>query len=58
MRQRTILWSLTAFFGASVIFQAIKSLTKDSPTGVSVGIQLVALALMVVVIVLFVRKKK
>ncbi len=58
MERRTILWSLTVFFGASVTFQAIKSATAGSPTGVSIGIQLVALALMVLAIVLVVRRKK
>jgi hypothetical protein len=54
----TLLWCITVFFGASITFQAIKSATEDSPQGVSLGLQAVALALMIVAVVLLVRKRK
>ena len=58
MERKTILWCITVFFGASITFQAIKSATEDSPQGVSLAIQSVALVIMIVAVVLIVRKKK
>lgn len=58
MNRKSVLWSITVFFGASITFQAIKSATRDSPAGVSLGLQGVALALMIVAIVLIVRKQQ
>jgi hypothetical protein len=55
--RKTILWCLTVFFGASITFQAIKSATENSPQGVSLAIQSVALVIMIVAVVLIVRKK-
>ena len=57
MERKTILWCITVFFGASITFQAIKSATEDSPEGVSLAIQSVALLIMIVAVVLIVRKK-
>lgn len=57
MNRKTFLWSITVFFGASITFQAIKSATEDSPQGVSLGLQALALGLMIVVIVLILRKR-
>jgi hypothetical protein len=54
----TVLWCITVFFGASIAFQVIKSLTEDSSDGVSLGLQAVALALMIAGIVLVVRKRR
>ena len=57
MDRTTVLWCITVFFGASIAFQVIKSLTEDSSDGVSLGLQAVALALMIAGIVLVVRKR-
>jgi hypothetical protein len=57
VERKTILWCITVFFGASITFQAIKSATEDSPQGVSLAIQSVALLIMIVAVVLIVRKK-
>jgi len=57
VERKTILWCITVFFGASITFQAIKSATENSPQGVSLAIQSVALVLMIVAVVLIVRKK-
>jgi hypothetical protein len=54
----TVLWCITVFFGASITFQLIKTATEDSPQGVSLGLQGVALVLMIVAVVLIVRKRK
>ena len=58
MERKTILWCLTVFVGASITFQAIKSAPEDSPQGVSLAIQSVALVIMIVAVVLIVRRKK
>jgi hypothetical protein len=55
--RKTILWCITVFFGASIAFQAIKSATDESPDGVSLGLQALALVLMIVAIVLLLRKR-
>lgn len=57
MSRKTVLWCITVFFGASVAFQAIKSATEDQSDAVSLAVQAVALALMIVAIVLIVRKR-
>ena len=57
MDRKTILWCITVFFGASITFQAIKSATENSPQGVSLAIQSVALVIMIVAVVLIVRRK-
>ena len=57
MSRKTVLWCITVFFGASVAFQAIKSATEDQSDAVSLGLQAIALALMIVAIVLIVRKR-
>ena len=54
--RRTLLWTLTAFFGATVIFGLIRSNTEDAGAGVSIGLQLVALALIVAAIVVVQRR--
>jgi hypothetical protein len=56
--RKTILWCITVFFGASITFQAIKSATENSSQGVSLGLQSVALLVMIVAIVLIVRKRR
>lgn len=47
MDRTTLLWTLTLFFGASVVFGLIRSATKDEGTAASLGFQ--ALALVVIV---------
>jgi len=56
MNRNTFLWTITAFFGASVIFGLIRTLTEDAGSGVSLGLQLVALAVIVVAIVIVQRR--
>jgi hypothetical protein len=57
VNRKSVFWTLTVFFGASVAFQAIKGATDDSPVGVSLGLQAAALVVMIVAIVLIVRKQ-
>jgi len=52
----TALWVLVAFFGGSVLFGGLRRLTEDESTGVVVAVQLGALALVIAVVVLLVRR--
>jgi hypothetical protein len=54
----TVLWTLVLFFGASIMFAAIRSATEDEGTGLSLALQLVAGLVLVGVIVLFVRRRR
>ena len=56
MNQNAVLWVLVVFFGGSVVFGGLRRLTEDEPTGVVVAVQLGALALIVTVVVLVVRR--
>jgi hypothetical protein len=55
--RKTALWCLTVFFGASITFQALKSVTDDSSQGVQLAVQTGALAVMIVAVVLIVRSR-
>ncbi|MDQ3741929.1 MAG: hypothetical protein M3389_13400 [Actinomycetota bacterium] len=50
MDRTTLLWTLVVFFGASIVFRAIRRLTEDEPLGVSLLLAVAALAVMIVAI--------
>jgi hypothetical protein len=54
----TVLWTLVLFFGASVMFAAIREATKDEGTGLSLGLQLAAGLVLVGAIVVYLRRRK
>jgi hypothetical protein len=54
----SVLWTIVVFFGASILFAAIRNATQDESTGVSLAIQLVAGLVLVAAIVVFVRRRK
>ena len=56
MDRTTVLWTITVFFGAFVIFGLIRTATKDEGTSTSLGLQAVALALIVAAIVAVQRR--
>ena len=56
MNQTTVLWVLVVFFGGSVLFGGLGRLTEDEPTGVVVAVQLGALALVIGLLVIVVRR--
>ena len=58
MNRDTVLWTLVLFFGASIMFGAIREATKDEGTGVSLGLQLFAGLLLIGAVILFVRRRK
>jgi hypothetical protein len=56
--RNTLLWTLVVFFGASILFAAIRNATSDESAGVQLGAQLGAGLLAVGAIVLFMRRRK
>jgi hypothetical protein len=55
--RNTLLWTLVVFFGASIVFSAVREATEDEGVGVSLLAGLAALAVMVVAIRFFVRRR-
>ena len=55
MDRNTLLWTLVLFFGASLLFGTLRRATEDSSTGVTVAVQVGALALVIAGIVIVVR---
>ncbi len=53
-----MLWTLVLFFGASIMFAAIREATRDEGTGLSLALQLLAGLVLVGAIVLFVRRRR
>ena len=56
--RNTALWALVLFFGASIMFAAIKNATEDEGAGVALAAQAAAGLLLVGAIVLFVRRRQ
>ena len=57
MDRSTLLWTLVVFFGASIVFRAIRRATEDEPIGVSLLLALAALVAMVAAIAFVVRRR-
>jgi hypothetical protein len=57
VNRNSLLWMLVLFFGASLVFRGLRSLTEGEPTAVVAGVQVGALAAIVIVLVLFVRRR-
>lgn len=57
MQRQTILWVLVLFFGASIVFSSLRALTEDSSTGVTLAVQLGALALIVSALVFYAKRR-
>lgn len=53
----TLLWTLVAFFGASLAFRAVQDLTEDESIGVTIAAELVVLGAIIGLIVLIVRAR-
>jgi len=54
----TVLWTLVVFFGASILFAAVRDATKDEGAGVALLAQVGVGALLVGAIVVFVRRRR
>jgi uncharacterized membrane protein HdeD (DUF308 family) len=57
MDRNSLLWVLVLFFGCSVIFRGLHRLTEDESTGVTIAAQVGALALIVGVVAVVVRRR-
>jgi len=57
VQRNTVLWTLVLFFGASLMFAAIKNATEDESVAVSLGAQALAGGLLVLVIVVWVKRR-
>jgi membrane protein DedA with SNARE-associated domain len=55
-RNTTLLWTLVAFFAGSLVFGFLRRATEDSSPGVTVLVQVAALALVIGVVVLVARR--
>ena len=55
--RNTVLWTLTAFFGASILFGALRRATEGESTGVTIAVQLFALAAVCGLIYVLVRRR-
>jgi hypothetical protein len=58
MDRNTFLWTLVVFFGASVMFAAIRRATEDESAGVTLGAQVAAGLVVVAVIVAVIRRRR
>ena len=58
MDRQTLLWTLVVFFGASLIFRAIRRATEDEPIGVTLLLAVGALAVMIAAISFVVRRRR
>ncbi len=56
MPRQTLLWTIVAFFGASLAFNAVQDVTKDEPLWVTLVAEVVVLAAIIGLIVLIVRR--
>ena len=58
MNQNTVLWTLVLFFGASVMFGAIRKATEDEGSGVALAAQAAAGLLLIGAIVVYMRRRR
>ncbi len=58
MERTTAMWTLVAFFGATVGFGLIREATKGESKGVMLGAQAAALVVVIVVLVLVFRERE
>jgi hypothetical protein len=56
--RNTLLWTLVVFFGASIMFAAIRNATRDEAAGVQLLAQLGAGLLVVGAIVVYLRRRR
>jgi hypothetical protein len=57
MDRDTLLWALVLFFGASIVFAAIREATEGESAGLRIGLQFLTLAVLIAAIVAFVRRR-
>ena len=57
MDRRLILWTIVLFLGGTLLFRGIAEAAEDQSTAVSLGLQVLALGVIIGVIVLVVRRR-
>jgi hypothetical protein len=57
VERTTLLWTMVAFFGASVMFAAIHNATEGESIGLSLGLQVLAGLVLVGAIVVYMRRR-
>ena len=55
-RNRTLLWTIVVFLGATLLFRALRNATEGSGDAVTLLVQVGALAVLIAVVVLVVRR--
>ena len=58
MDRQTALWTLVVFFGATMVFRALRRATEDEPMGVSLLLAVAALVVMIGAIAYVVRRRR
>ena len=58
MDRNTLLWAIVVFFGASIMFAAIRDATRDEGAGLQLAVQLGAGLLLAGAIYVFVRRRR
>jgi MYXO-CTERM domain-containing protein len=56
--RNVVLWTLVVFFGASIMFGAIRNATNDEGAGIQLAAQLGAGLLLVGAIALYIRRRR
>jgi hypothetical protein len=56
--RNTLLWTMVVFFGASLMFSAIRDASDEDGIGVSLAAQVAAGLLLIALIVLVVRRRR
>jgi hypothetical protein len=56
--RNTVLWTLVVFFGASIMFAALREATRDEGAGVTLAVQIAAGVVVIGAIVLFMRRRR
>ncbi len=57
MPRQTLLWTIVLFFGASLAFGGLNTVTEGEPLGVRLGAQVLLLGAIIGAIVLIVRAR-
>jgi ABC-type arginine transport system permease subunit len=56
--RQTLLWVLVVFFGASIVFRAIRRATEDEPIGITLLVGFAALVVIIGAISFVVRRRQ
>ena len=57
MDRDTLLWAFVLFFGASLLFAAVRKATEGESAVLQIGMQFLTLAVLIAAIVAFVRRR-